>query len=166
MSLVWTYGFRNTTLLTALVFVVIGLARRRPVALLALFAWMTGFEAAWQWTYLAMLKLNPHMWVWVPDGWRYAPIALAIAGPALIVLTRLAGLRADRRWVIATAVLWILWVLEGLHANYPGRPFDVFSEVVNVCVKTSWALCYLVPLATAPRQARARDRALQPAPSP
>ena len=165
MSLIWTYGFRNTTLLTALAFVVIGLARRRPVALLALFAWMTGFEAAWQWTYLAMLRLNPHMWAWVPDGWRYAPIALAVAGPLLIVLTRLAGLRADRRWVAVTAVLWMVWIAEGLHANYPGRPFDVFSEIVNVSAKTAWALCYLVPLATAARRPRARARALQPAPS-
>ena len=148
MTLVWFGGVRYSTLVTLLAFVVIALARRRPIALLAMLAWLVGFESGWQWTYLTLLKLNPHMWVWVPDGWRWAPIALAVLGPALVVLVRVAGLRADRRWVIATVALYAVWVLTGLHANYPDRPFDVLTEIINVAVKTAWALAYLVPLAT------------------
>lgn len=151
MTLIWTYGVRNTTLLTVLAFVVIGVARRRPSALLAVAAWLVGFEAAWQWSYLALSTLNPHMWKWEPDGWAWIPVALAVLGPALAGLVRLAGLRADRRWVLATVALWLVWVVQGLHANYPGGPFDVVSEVINVAVKTSWALAYLVPLAQGSR---------------
>jgi len=158
MSLVWFGGVRYSTLVVLAAFAVVGLARRRPVAVLAMLAWLVGFEAVWQWTYLVMLRLNPHMWVWVPDGWRWVPVALLILGPALVIAVRLAGLRADRNWVLATIVLYAVWVLTGLHANYPNRPFDVPTEVINVAVKTAWALTYLVPLA-APGLLTARSAA-------
>ncbi len=151
MTLIWTYGVRNTTLLTALAFVVVGLARRRPSALLAAAAWLVGFEALWQWTYMVMSGLDPHMWTWISDGWAWAPGALAVAGPATALAARLAGARIERRWLLLTAALWVVWVLDGLRANYPGRPFDIVAELINVSVKTTWALAYLVPLARARR---------------
>jgi len=108
-------------------------------------AWVVGFEMAFTITKASLGNgaVNLSWCAWL--GW---PIA-----------AHLAGLRPDRRVVAATALLWLLWVVDGFHYNEERTTALVpLWEALNEGAKTAWGLAYLVPLVGAVRLLPRRRR--------
>lgn len=140
-------GMRTTTALMIIALLVVGIAKRRPVAaILSVAAWLLGFEAAWQIS-SAFVAGRPLLF--------YAHFIIEAAG--WVLAAHFAGVRADWRLLVVVVVAWVPWLLTGMHSNYPGLPFDVGGEIANVIAKTAWALAYLVPLLRAPVPANRRS---------
>lgn len=131
-------GIRTSTWLTALVFIVVALIRHDRKALLAGWAWLAGFEAAFQITSLAMGLPLP--------GYRWGPfllIALGISGTAYAARC---GVRPNLWLLGIAACVWVAWVATGFHVNrHTMVGFDPTAEALNEGAKTLWALAYLVP---------------------
>jgi hypothetical protein len=134
-------GVRLSTAVTFAVFVTLAIARadRRP--LLAAFAWLLGFEAAFQAT--ALVVGHPF-----PLG-RSESVFFLVLGTIVVVWTRRRGTRVYWPPLVAAGVLWVIWVATGFHTNFHTThpaAFDPFAEVLNEVAKTLWAIAYLVPL--------------------
>lgn len=141
-------GVRVSTLLLAVLLVATALWRRQPRGLVVVVAWFYGFEAAWEVTFDLV---HAHQLVG-GFGW------IAGAGIGWTLLARAWGFQADGRLVLLTLAGWGLWLLLGFQANPAGGPVRSWGdELLNVGVKTSWGLAYLLPLWSS-RRARGRRR--------
>jgi len=136
--MIWVGGVRVSTIVMAVLLLTAAIARHDWRGLLATTAWFFGFETAWQSTN-AITYLAGHGMVAADLGWISAGVGWTLAA-------HLAGVRVNWPFVLLTAALWVVWLLQGFHANYPHRPFDPLVEVINESAKTAWGLAYLVPL--------------------
>lgn len=144
MSTHWIWlagGVRTTTVAMAIALLVVGLARRRPVhGIVAVAAWVLGFEVAWQasqWAHGAAGLGEVEHWAIVAAGW--------------LVAGWFAGLRPDWRFLPVVAAAWAAWWLTGFHSNLVDGRFDVFSELCNELAKMAWGAAYLLALLQLPR---------------
>jgi hypothetical protein len=122
-------------------FAVFAAYRRNWKPLFAAFAWMTGWEAAWQATNIALGHGHP-LWLW-------GTYTLFVVGPASTLLAcRL--MTPSLFWATVLALLWIVWLATGFHSNnHTLVGFNPLAEALNEAAKTAWALVYLWPLARA-----------------
>lgn len=132
-------GVRLSTWLPIAAFVAVAVIRRDGRAIGAAFAWLAGFEAAYQASTLATGSGLP------AAGWT-AP-ALIVFGVAVTWEAWRRGVRPDLRVMAMTAAVWAAWLATGFHANEPTFvDFNVTAEVLNEAAKTLWAVAYLIPL--------------------
>jgi hypothetical protein len=126
---------RTSTFLLGLLLLGFALIRRRPLqGVLAALAWIAGYEAAWQLT-AYLLHGRPEIWPVLPS----AAVALAVS--------MFAGVAVDRRWLLVTAGLGVVWILTGYHYNYPWTVhMDWWAELMNEGTKVAWGMAYLWPL--------------------
>lgn len=146
---------RISTVLAALFLVVAILWRRRgpATALIALMAWLSAYEILYQVTGAVI-----HGWSLTYVVWMSA----AVGGWVALGFVR--GILPDRRLLLATAVVWVLWILFGFNSNSPsiaGTPgfpkdFSVSGEIFNESTKTLLALAYLVGALSARPRAKKR----------
>jgi hypothetical protein len=132
-------GIRFSTVAMIIVFITVGLARRRPlVGAACLCAWVFGFEAAWQGTLLIHNVVYRSGPVLADEAWLSA-------GLAWVLLARHMGIRANPYVVALTALTWTVWWFEGFHYNEHGVSLvDWPVEVINELAKTAWAFAYLL----------------------
>lgn len=132
-------GVRLSTWLPIIAFVGLAVIWRewRPAG--AMFAWLAGFEAAYQASTLATGNGLP------AAGWT-AP-ALILFGVIVAGETWRRGVRPSVTFMVATAAVWVAWLAIGYPANEPTLVgLNVPAEVLNEAAKTLWAVAYLVPL--------------------
>jgi hypothetical protein len=130
--------------------------RRDRSALLAGFAWLAGFEAAFQ---IASLFLNR-----LPLGLP-SPIFFIALGSATLLLAQRKGVRVHYGFLAVGVLFMIVWIASGFHLNGHQHgmfslhtriaDFDPTAEFLNEASKTAWALAYLWPLLRGSRLARA-----------
>lgn len=142
---VWLAGMRTSTLLTVLVFLGLGVFRDRRFWLAGLI-WLGGYEVAYQVTQtareLVSSGFHPRAW-WVP----VVVFGVEAVGLGLVLVAARKGLRPSLGVAALFAVLWVVWVATGFHANVrTGIGFDPTTEALNEGTKTLWALAYLLPL--------------------
>ena len=130
-------GIRVSTWLTALVFVAVYMARRDSRVLVAAFAWIAGFEFAYQVTTLATGHPLP--------AWHWGPFALMAVGVLALIAAGRAGIWPSPWLMGLVAVLWIAWLAIGFNSNSATGPLDPLNEALNEAAKTAWALAYLWP---------------------
>ena len=139
-------GIRLSTILTALAFAGLAVARRDKLPLIAGWLWVTTFEAAFQIASLIMDRL--------PLGYVTPIIFLSVAAVTLCITRR--RVIPDWRYLAASLVVLGIWMATGLHLNghqhglfslHARIPdFDATAEVLNETAKTLWALGYFLPL--------------------
>lgn len=145
-------GVRLSTWIPILLFAGLAVARKdsRPIG--AMFAWLAGFEAAYQAVALITGQGLP------AAGWT--PAALIAFGVIVTGEAWRRGVRPDSMIMVAAAVAFTAWVVTGFHANDPSLAhLNVTGEVLNEAAKTLWAVAYLVPVwrrenAAPPRRVR------------
>jgi hypothetical protein len=108
-------GIRLSTILMALAFVGLAVARRDKQPLLAGWLWVTTFEAAFQIASLIMNKL--------PLG-LFTPIFFLVLAAVTLCLTR-TKVMPDWRYLAAGLVVLGIWMATGLHLN--GHQHGLFS---------------------------------------
>jgi hypothetical protein len=158
-------GIRLSTIVAALAFVGLAVARRDKVPLIAGWLWVTTFEAAFQIASLVMDNL--------PLG-LFPPVFFLILAVVTLGVTRV-QVRPDWRYLAAALVVLAVWMATGFHLNGHQRglfslhtripDFDATAEVMNETAKTLWALGYFLPLLRGRREAadRAGAQSLRPA---
>jgi len=54
----------------------------------------------------------------------------------------------EKRWLLFTAALWLVWILPGYHYNFPQwhAGFDWWAELINESTKVAWGMAYLWPM--------------------
>jgi hypothetical protein len=139
-------GIRVSTIVTALAFVGLAVARRDRLPLIAGLLWVITFEAAFQIASLIMGRL--------PLGYA-TPVIFLILAVVTLCLTR-GKVKPDWRYLAASLVVLVVWMATGFHLNGHQHgllslhtrisDFDVTAEVMNVTAKTLWALGYFLPL--------------------
>jgi len=132
-------AWRISTYVTTLVFVTLYMVRRDRRVIFHWWAWIAGFETAYQLTGLAVGSL------YIPGA------AVLLALPGLIsvpYLTWRKGVRPALWPMLLVAAIWVIWVALGFHANQVETPaaFSASTEVLNEGAKTAWALAYFLPL--------------------
>jgi hypothetical protein len=133
-------GIRLSTLACAAAFLVLAVIRRDQRALLAGWAWLSGFEAAFQ---SLSLILGP-----LPFGID-GPIFYVVLGLATVPWITVHGVKPSLRLMVVTAAIFAVWVATGFHVNDHGMTgFDPLAEGLNEAAKTAWAIAYLWPLLT------------------
>jgi hypothetical protein len=147
VAILFPLGVRLSTLIAAGGFVAVAAVRRERLSLLAGFAWLAGFEAAFQ---VASLALNR-----LPLGLP-SPIFFITLGSATLLLTHRKGVRVHFGFLVVGVLFMVVWVATGFHLN--GHQHGMFSlhtriagfdpagEFLNEASKTAWALAYLWPL--------------------
>jgi hypothetical protein len=139
-------GVRLSTILTALAFVGLAIARRNTLPLIAGWLWLVTFEAVFQIASLILVKL--------PLG-LFSPIFFLTLAVVTLWVTR-GKVRPDWRYLTAAVVVVVVWMATGFHLNghqhgmfslHTRIPnFDATAEVMNETAKTLWALAYFLPL--------------------
>ena len=139
-------GIRLSTILAALAFVGLAVARRDKLPLIAGWLWVTTFEAAFQIASLIMDRL--------PLGF-VTPIVFLTLAVVTLFFTR-GKVMPDWRYLAVALVVLAVWMATGFHLNghqhglfslHTRIPdFDVTAEVLNESAKTLWALGYFLPL--------------------
>lgn len=147
VAILFPLGVRLSTLLTAAAFVAVAAVRRDRLPLLAGFAWLAGFEAAFQVASLLVDRL--------PLGLP-SPIFFITLGAATLVLAHRRRVRVQYGFLAAGLLLMVVWVATGFHLNGHQHGmfslhtriagFDPTAEFLNEASKTAWALAYLWPL--------------------
>jgi hypothetical protein len=147
VAILFPLGVRLSTLIAAGGFVAVAAVRRDRLALLAGFAWLAGFEAAFQ---VASLFLNR-----LPLGLP-SPIFFITLGATTLVVAHRKGVRVHPRFLAVGVLFMIVWIATGFHLNGHQHGmfslhtriagFDPTAEVLNEASKTAWALAYLWPL--------------------
>lgn len=139
-------GVRLSSILTALAFVGLAVARRDKLPLLAGWLWLTTFEAVFQIASLIMDRL--------PLG-LFSPIFFLSLAVVTLLFTR-GRVRPDWRYLAAALVFVAVWMATGfqlnghqhgmfsLHTRIPD--FDATAELLNDAAKTLWALGFFLPL--------------------
>ena len=143
-------GIRLSTILAALAFVGLAVARRDKLPLIAGWLWVATFEAAFQIASLIMDRL--------PLG-LVTPIVFLTLAVVTLFSTR-GKVMPDWRYLAAALVVLAVWMATGFHLNghqhglfslHTRIPdFDVTAEVLNESAKTLWALGYFLPLLRRP----------------
>ena len=139
---------RVSTILTAVAVVAIVLWRRRSplLALIAVMAWASTYEVAFNALGAAL------------HGWSVAYLVWLVAALAgWIVLAFVKGVRPERWLAIAAAAVAIVWVAFGFDANSPTAAgpgftpsFSLAAEAFNEVTKTLLGAAYLVGALRAP----------------
>lgn len=146
VQVLFPLGVRLSTILTALGFVGLAIARRDRLPLIAGWVWLVTFEAVFQIASLAMDRL--------PLG-LFSPIFFLTLAVVTLVLTR-GTVRPDWRYLAAALVVVVVWMATGFHLNghqhgmfslHTRIPdFDAPAEALNEIAKVLWALGYFLPL--------------------
>ena len=156
-ALLFPFGVRLSTLLTGLVFVSFAAAYRDKRFALAGWAWLTGFEAAFQATALALGHPLPKG----IDG----PIFYVVLGVITVPFALRFWSRPSVRLMAGVAAIWVVWLATGFHVNeHEMAGFRPSAEVLNEAAKTLWAVAYLWPLWQQSRRRRPHTRAVVPSP--
>lgn len=146
-QLLFPLGVRLSTWIGAACFVVVAVRRRDQRPLLAAAAWLTGFEAVFEFLLLALGVTH------VGSGAPLFPIIVCTF--SIVWLTR-QGILPDWRFLGAAVAVLSIWAAFGLHAN--GHQHGIFAlttsmrgfswrdEALNEVSKTLWAAAYLIPL--------------------
>ena len=136
----WLYypggEIRVSTVLVALaILVCVGWRTRRPeVAVVAMMAWVSLYEVAWQ-----GLTTLAHGGRWASEAWFVAAVV------SWVLLAHALGVRPDRRLLLISAAALLAWLAFGFDSNWAGQPpYDVRDEVLNEVSKTALGLAYLV----------------------
>lgn len=135
-TVLFPFGVRLSTWLAGAAFVGVAVWRRdwRPLA--AGFAWIWGFEVAFQVACIAA-------------GYNFTPVVTRL-GWVLVGIPIVVGLsswvRPDWRIFLAAAAMFGVWGLAGFGVNTHETVYSVGDEILNEATKTLWALAYLVPL--------------------
>ena len=147
LAILFPLGVRLSTLIAAGGFVAVAAVRRERLPLLAGFAWLAGFEAAFQ---VVSLLLNR-----LPLGLP-SPIFFITLGSATLLLAHRKGVRVDYGFLAVGVLFLIVWLATGFHLNGHQHGmfslhtriagFDPTAEFLNEASKTAWALAYLWPL--------------------
>ncbi len=159
VAILFPLGVRLSTLITAGCFVSLAAVRRERLPLLAGFAWLAGFEAAFQVVSVFLNRLP----LGVPS-----PIFFITLGSATLFLASRKGVRVQYEFLAVGALFMIVWVAAGFHLNGHQHGmfslhtriagFDPTAEFLNEASKTAWALAYLWPLLGRSRVASAFSR--------
>ena len=137
--LLFPLGVRLSTWLTGLAFVSFAAVYRDKRVVLAGWAWLTGFEAAFQTTALIL----GHPLPFGVDG----PIFYVVLGVITVPFSLRFWTRPSARLMLGVAVIWVIWVSTGFHVNeHHMAGFNPFAEALNEAAKTLWAAAYLWPL--------------------
>lgn len=148
MRLPWVWlpvagPIRISTVLMSLVLIAVIVWQRRsaPVAAIAVMAWLSTYEIFYEATGVVIHGWSLGYFLWMSaavGGW----VALAV----------LAGMAPNRWLLLATALVWVLWIVTGFNSNSPtvaGSPgfpkdFSISGEILNELTKTLLGLAYLV----------------------
>src|SRR5437763_74137 len=159
VAILFPLGVRLSTLISAGGFVAVAAVRRDRLPLLAGFAWLAGFEAAFQ---VASLLLNR-----LPLGLP-SPIFFITLGSATLLFAHRRGVRVHYGFLAVGVLFMVVWVATGFHLNGHQHGmfslhtriagFDSTAEFLNEASKTAWALAYLWPLLSRSRLASAFSR--------
>jgi hypothetical protein len=159
VAILFPLGVRLSTLIAAGAFVTVAAVRRDRLPLLAGFAWLAGFEAAFQVVSLALNRL--------PLGLA-SPIFFITLGAATLLLAQRKRVQVQYRLLAVGVLLMAVWVATGFHLNGHQHGmfslhtriagFDPTAEFLNEASKTAWALAYLWPLLRRSRLASAFSR--------
>lgn len=148
MRLPWVWlpvagPIRISTVLMSLVLVAVIAWRRRSssTAVIAVMAWLSTYEILYQATGVVIHGWSLEYFLWM---------SAAVGG--WVALSVLSGMAPDRWLLLATALVWMLWIVTGFNSNSPtvaGPPgfpkdFSVLGEILNELTKTLLALAYLV----------------------
>ena len=137
--LLFPLGVRLSTWLTAFAFVSFAAYYRDRRFLLAGWAWLTGFEAAFQATALTL----GHPLPFGVDG----PIFYVVLGVITVSFSLRFWNRPSWRLMVVVAIIWAAWVATGFHVNqHHTAGLNPLAEVFNESTKTLWAVAYLWPL--------------------
>ena len=129
---------RTTTILMMVAFAVVGLAKRRPLrGFAACWAYLYGFEVAWQTgNYLTGQFSSDRDWMITTTATVLVALALA---------------RPDWRLTLVALGLWTIWLLSGFHSNaHTMRALDWPAEFLNESCKVAWGLALLLPILRQP----------------
>ena len=138
-ALLFPFGVRLSTLLTGLAFVSFAAVYRDKRVVLAGWAWLTGFEAAFQATALII----GHPLPFGIDG----PIFYVVLGAITVPFSLRFWTRPSLRLMLGVAAIWVIWLATGFHVNlHHMHGFSPFAEALNESAKTLWAVAYLWPL--------------------
>jgi hypothetical protein len=138
-ALLFPFGVRLSTLLTGFAFVSFGAVYRDRRFILAGWAWLTGFEAAFQST--ALVLGHP-----LPKGID-GPIFYVVLGLITVPFALRFWGRPSARLMACVAAIWVIWVATGFHVNeHDMARLNPFAEALNEGAKTLWAVAYLWPL--------------------
>ena len=137
-TILFPFGARLSTWVAGGAFVVLAAKRRDGRVLFAGWAWLTGFEAAFQMT--SLLLGHP-----LPFG-RADAFMYVIPGLVTVPWAYRQGIRPSVGLMAVVAAIWTVWIATGFHVNsHTGAGFDPGGEALNEAAKTVWALAYLVP---------------------
>ena len=146
ISVLFPLGVRLSTILTALAFAGLAVARRDKLPLIAGWLWLTTFEAVFQIASLVLGRL--------PLG-LFSPVFFLILAVVTLSLTR-RKVVPDWRYLAAALAFVVVWMATGFHLNghqhgmfslHTRLPdFDATAEFLNDAAKTLWALGYFLPL--------------------
>ena len=134
----------STALMALTILVCVTWRTRRPhVAVVAVMAWISLFEVAWQgFTTLA------HGGRWAYEAWFVAAVI------SWVLLAHVLGVRPDWRLLLISAAALLAWLAVGFDSNWAGRPpYNVRDEVLNEVSKTALGLAYLLGALRVPRSA-------------
>jgi hypothetical protein len=146
IQVLFPLGIRLSTILMALAFVWLAVARRDRRPLIAGWLWLVTFEAVFQIASLIMdnLPLGP-----------ITPVISFVLAAVTLALTR-GKVKPDWRYLAASGAVLVVWMALGLHLNGHQHglfslhtrisDFDTTAEVLNEAAKTLWALGYFLPL--------------------
>lgn len=130
-------GMRLTTWICVAAFVAVAVRRRDSRPLLAGWVWLLGFEAAFDVSRAA----TGHNLQWQT---RSLPV---IVGALTVAWMFRYGIRPDRRWLLFTVAVWVVWLASGFNANqHTMADWSWTAEILNVTAKTALAAAYFVPL--------------------
>jgi hypothetical protein len=145
-SVLFPLGVRLSTWATIAVFLAVAGTRRETKPLLACWAWLWGFEAAYD---LASIAFRPWSQGFLPEASLYA-----ILGLTTIVWMTNHGVRPSLPLLGAALGLMVLWIALGFHQNFhSAKVIAPGTEALNEATKTMWALAYLWPFLRRPRPA-------------
>lgn len=145
--LLFPLGVRVSTWLTVAAFSGVAVVRRDRLPLVACWAWLAGFEAAFQIADLALGRLSSNL---------FQPIFFLTLAAATLPLTIKAGARPSRLLFVLALAVFAIWAALGLPANghqsgmFTLHPtlthFQLVGELLNDAAKTLLAAAYLAPL--------------------
>jgi len=132
-SLMWIGPMRTTTAALVVAFLFKAVVRRDYRWLLALLAWMAGFEAVYLMTVEAFGRS--------PMPQYFELVGLSAGG--WLVAFHVAGLRPRYEWLLGGIVLWVAWILMGFPTNeHYTAHVNWLAEAVNVVTKTSLGFAF------------------------
>ena len=133
----------STLALTVLIaLVVVWRTRRTLLAAVAVMAWLSAFEIAWQTAQAAFgrIPMSEEFWfVAAVVGW--------------VVLAHHLGIRPDPLLTGLFVAGFAVWVALGFHSNWPDQPFSLRDEATNELTKTALGVAYLLGALRAARPA-------------